>query len=485
MERLRPNDLRDARDVSSYAGECDVLVVGLGIAGACAMMEAVDAGADVIVLERAGGGGGTSANSGGLIYLGGGTPVQEASGFSDTPDEMFRFLVAASGPGADEEKIRPYCDESVALFHWLEEQGLPFKRSFYEEPGMESMTDDCLVFSGGENCTPYASLAVPAPRGHKPQTEGKAGPFLMQKILEATARREARAFTDTLCETLIVESDGRVVGVVARTAGEERCFRARRGVVLAAGGFSTNSEMVARHVPELTPCKPKNATEGDDGRAIRMAQAAHAGTLRMDQAEVALPVTIPNRLGRGLFVNAHAQRFINEDTYYGHIGIEALFGQGGQTWLLVDEPVYEVNMVGMQPTCVGETIAELEAEAGFPTGALQATVDYYNRYAKHGEDPAFGKRPEMVQPIETAPFALLQATPDTCFYACMTLGGLATSPHGAVLDTEGEPIPGLYAAGRTAALFSGRGYAGSGLSLGDGAFFGRRAGAAAASASPV
>lgn len=485
MARNLPTDLREAREVARYDGEADVIVVGLGMAGSCAMMEACDRGAQVLILERAGGGGGTSANSGGLIYLGGGTPVQKAAGFDDDPEEMFKFLVAASGPSADEEKIRPYCDGSVELFHWLEAQGLPFKRSFYQEPSMESPTDDCLVFSGGEDAAPYDRVARPAPRGHKPQVEGKAGPFLMQKILEASQRRPAQVETNTLCETLVVEPDGRVVGVVARTAGEERVFRARRGVVLAAGGFSANSEMVAQHVPQLSGCNPKNATEGDDGRGIRMGQAAGGTTLRMDQAEVALPVTIPYRLGRGIFVNRHGQRFINEDTYYGHIGIEALFGQGGCAWLLVDESSFEVNMVGMQPAFVAETLAELEEEAGFTPGALQMTVELYNRFAAERRDPLFGKRASMLQPIAAQPFALLDARKEHCFYACMTLGGLLTRPGGEVVNPDGDAIPGLYAAGRTTALFAGRGYAGSGISLGDGAFFGRWAGRSAASASPV
>ncbi len=485
MDRLLPTELRDARAVNRTDDEADVVIVGLGIAGACAAMEACDTGADVLVIERAGGGGGTSANSGGLVYLGGGTPVQEAAGFEDTPEEMFKFLVAASGPGADEDKIRTYCEGSVELFHWLENQGLPFKRSFHPEPGMESPTDDCLVFSGGEDAAPFASVARPAPRGHKPRTEGKAGPFLMQRILAATARRPARQVLDTLCETLVVEPDGRVVGVVARTAGEERIFRARRGVILSAGGFSTNSEMVSRHVPQLGPCRPKNATEGDDGRAIRMGEAAGGTLLRMDQAEVALPVTIPHRLGRGVFVNERGQRFINEDTYYGHIGIEALFHQHGRVWLLVDDAIFEVNMVGMQPAHVAESMAELETAGGFPEGALQATVEHYNRYAKEGRDPVFGKRPGMTQALDRPPYALLDARTQSCFYACMTLGGLATRPGGEVIGPDGTVVPGLYAAGRTAALFSGRGYAGSGISLGDGAFFGRLAGRSAAAAAPV
>ena len=480
MTRIQPTQLRDASEIAHFDAEADVIVVGLGCAGSSLLIEACDAGADVLLLERASGGGGTSANSGGLIYLGGGTPVQKAAGFEDDPEEMFKFLVAASSPGADEEKIRLFCEDSVEHFHWFEGQGVPFKRSFHPEPSMEAITDDCLVYSGGEDAWPYDRIARPAPRGHKPQVAGKAGPFFMRKLLEAVERRSARFQWDTLVETLVVQSDGRVVGVVARVAGETRCYRARCGVVLAAGGFSLDEAMVQRHVPQLALCSNKNATEGDDGRGIRMGQGAGGDVVRMDQGEVALPGTIPHRLSRGIYVNARGQRFINEDTYYGHVGIEALFVQEGRVHLLLDEATFERGLVRMEPAFVGETVEEVEREAGFPAGALQATVEFYNRDAGHGEDSQFHKHAECVVPLVTPPFALIDCTPESFIYACMTLGGLRTGVNGEVLTPDGTEIPGLYAVGRTAALFCGRGYAGSGISLADGTYFGRRAGRALA-----
>jgi 3-oxo-5alpha-steroid 4-dehydrogenase len=476
---------RSAREISRYDLEADVVVVGLGMAGACAALEAQRAGSDVLVLERAGGGGGTSANSGGLIYLGGGTPVQKACGFDDTPEEMFRFLMAASQPGAREEKIRLFCEGSVEHFHWLEVQGLPFKRSFYPEPGMESPTDDCLVYSGGEDCHPWSALARPAPRGHKPRTEGKAGPFLMKKVLEAVARRGLRVQTDTRALTLVQEpSDGRIVGVVARRAGESMSVRARRGVVLCAGGFVMNDAMLMRHAPILARCSMRAGVEGDDGCGIRMGQAAGGDVVRMGQGEVALPTTIPNRLGRGIFVNRQGLRFINEDTYYGHIGIESLFRQGGRVYLLLDESTYERGLLGLEATFVAGSIAELEAEAGFPHGSLESTLAFYNQYAARGEDPLFHKRRELLQPLERPPFALVDSSTDAAIYATFTLGGLETGSDGKVLDPDGADVPGLYAAGRTAALFCGSGYPGSGSSLGDASFFGRRAGRAASRSGP-
>ena len=125
------SDVRDAHAVQRWDREVDVVVAGFGCAGACAAIEAAEAGADVLLLERSGGGGGTSAMAGGLIYMGGGTPVQEACGYPDTPEGMFTFLMAACGPAPDETKVRLFCEESVAHFHWLERHGVPFKRSFY------------------------------------------------------------------------------------------------------------------------------------------------------------------------------------------------------------------------------------------------------------------------------------------------------------------------------------------------------------------
>jgi succinate dehydrogenase/fumarate reductase flavoprotein subunit len=467
------------RDVAQWHAEADLVVVGLGMGGVCASLEAAQAGAKVVALERASAGGGTSANSGGLIYLGGGTPVQKAAGFDDSPEEMYRFLCAISQPGPNEERIRYFCEHSVEHFHWLEAQGLPFKRSFYPEPGLESRTDDCLVYSGGEDAAPWKDIARPAPRGHKPQTAGKAGPFLMQRMLAALARSSVRVETDLRAERLVVASDGRVLGVASRRASHDHFARAQRGVVLTAGGFIFDDEMLRFHAPLLLRCSDRNGNPGDDGRGIRMGQAAGGATARMHLGEVALPYTIPCSLARGIYVNARGQRFINEDTYYGHIGIEALFRQGGRVWLLHDATTFARGLLRVTPAVVGETIEEIESEAGFPRGALAATVAYYNEHATQSEDPLFGKRAEMLVPLREAPFALVDCTLENARYASFTIGGLHTGARSEVLDANGAAVPGLYAAGRTAALFCGQGYPGSGISLADASFHGRVAARAA------
>ena len=478
-DELHASDVRPASRVARWDQEADVVVVGLGCAGACAAIAARDAGADVLVLERAASGGGTSALSGGLLYLGGGTPVQKACGFDDTPEEMQRFLVAACGPGVDEAKVRVYCEQSVEHFHWLVRQGVPFKESFWPQPSMEPPGDDCLVYSGGEDAFPFDRIARPAPRAHKPRHPAAAGGFLMQRLLAAVERSGARVVADARCETLVVEADGRVVGLVVRKSGAEWLVGARHGVVLTAGGFANDAAMLARQAPLLSRCSWKLAVEGDDGRAIRMAMGAGADIARMEAGEVALPIAFPNRFGGGILVNRFGQRYVNEDTYAGRIGQETLLRQDGEAWFVADEPIYERDFAGIPATHVEESIADLERGMGLPEGALVATVEFYNRHAARGEDPLLHKKASFLTPLSRAPFAAIDCRPGSLQWATFTLGGLRTAATGEVLDPDGEPIPGLWAAGRTTLGIAAAGYV-SGISLGDATFFGRKAGRGAA-----
>jgi len=200
--------VRRLSETRRFDVETDVLVIGLGCAGASAALEAATAGADVVVAERGSAGGGTSANSGGVIYLGGGTPIQKQCGFEDSPEEMFKYLMASCGQHRDEAKIRAYCDDSVAQYHWLVAQGVPFKPVFYPHYSGEPPTDDGLVFSGSENAAPFREIARPAARGHVPQIPGKAGALLMERLIASLARTPARVLTDSRCEALVVGDDG-------------------------------------------------------------------------------------------------------------------------------------------------------------------------------------------------------------------------------------------------------------------------------------
>jgi 3-oxo-5alpha-steroid 4-dehydrogenase len=469
--------------------QVDVLVVGFGIAGACAAISAAEAGARVLVVERASAPGGSSALSGGEVYLGGGTSVQEACGFEDSADDMFAFLRAALGPHADEEKLRHYCDGSADHFRWLVDHGVDFQHTLYDAPTWMPPTTDGLMWLG-ENSWPFHTLATPAPRGHRPPAPYFAGKVLMDALVAAAQGAGVRTLVDTRVTDLVVE-DGSVVGVRTRQYGEERVLRARRGVVLTTGGFVDNEEMLAEHVPALLG-RGKVSDGLDDGSGILMAQALGAATRRMHAHEVALTV-LPPLAARGILVNAHGQRFVNEDTYPGTVSHAAVAHQPAPYWVIVDETCFEEvpegDLWGVRPAHVAETLAELEDELGMPAGALEATVTAYNRFAAQGEDPYFHKAARWLRPLE-APFAAVDVAAgfnpggrDSAAagdgVAGFTLGGLRTSVDGAVLSLAGEPVPGLWAAGRVTSGIHGDGYI-SGTSLGDGSFFGRRAGRAAA-----
>jgi 3-oxo-5alpha-steroid 4-dehydrogenase len=465
-------------DVPAWTAEADVVVVGLGAAGACAAIEAAAAGASVLVLERAGGGGGTTAVSDGMMYLGGGTALQKACGFEDSVEQMFKYLMASSGPEPDAERIRVYCEESAAHYDWLVGHGVPFKAEFYPErmlaPGEEGLT-----YSGNELVHPFRELAVPAPRAHMPQKEGQAGAFLMEKLIACAERAGVRIETDVLCETLVVDAHGRVVGVYAVCAGEDRYYRARRGLALCAGGFVNNREMIRQHAPELRRARFRAATDGDDGRGIRMGMGAGGAAVRMSMGSVTLPFYPPKSLMCGVFVNAHGQRFMPEDVYQGRAGEIALLKQDGRVWLVLDDECFERPVFAGGEIHAGETPEELERELGLPPGSLEATLAYYNQHAVRGEDPLFHKAPEYVKPLTTPPYGAIDLSWDKAIYAVFTLGGLATNVRAEVLDPDGNPVPGLYAAGRTAASISSPGYS-SGTSIGEATLYGRVAGRNAA-----
>ena len=475
--------VRDPGEIKRWHDEVDVLVVGLGAAGAAAALEASRAGADTLVLERAGGGGGTSAMSGGLLYLGGGTALQKACGFEDSADEMFKYLMASCGEGPDEAKMRLYCEGSVEHYDWIVAQGVPFKPVFYYGCSGEPPTEDGLVWSGSERALPFCELAVPAPRGHVPRMEHQAGPLLMQKLCAAVETSTARIATNHRCTALVQESDGSVIGAIAESFGEVRAIRARSGVILTTGGFINNDEMIQAHQPLVRKCCFRVGAEGDDGSGIRLGVAAGAATIHMDAASISLPATQPWGLKRGILINAQGQRFINEDAYYGRLGEWALYHHGGRAWLIVDDEVFEKPEYPRELAAVGETPAELEKELGLPPGSLESSLALYNRHAEHGEDPLFRKTRDYLKPLTRAPFGAFDCTTESSIYAAFTLGGLWTDPDGRVLDPEGRAIPGLLAAGRATSGLAVGSYS-SGLSLGDGTFFGRRAGRVAAGCPP-
>ena len=290
--------------------EADVVVVGLGAAGACAALEAASAGCSVLVLDRFEGGGAT-ALSGGVVYAGGGTPQQRAAGVTDSPEAMFDYLRTEVIDAVPAATLREFCQGSVAMLAWLEGHGVPFEGSLCPDKTSYPTNRHYLYYSGSELSA--ADVAPPAPRGHRARGRGTSGGLLYARLAAAVRGTGAKVFTQTAARRLVTGPNpegGRVTGVeclslraapgwarlshrilhrwsvkpylyvpkagrvLHRPVGwlEQRYARplrvgAARGVVLAAGGFAANRPMMRSHAPAARGGLPL-ATPGDDGSGI-------------------------------------------------------------------------------------------------------------------------------------------------------------------------------------------------------------------------
>lgn len=465
------------RDVPQWDASADLIVVGTGVAGTAAAIEARRMGADVMLLEKFHVPGGSSSLSGGVCYMGGGTPLQKLLGFSDTTEAMYDYMMAASGLYAQQEKIQHYCEGSLDQFQWMVDNGIVYSHEFSEEKEL-TRGSASLYFSGNERAYPYRDLARPAPRGHLPSAENQTGGRRMMQALLATADKlGVQIKLRVSAERLIVESDGSVSGIQVQDNGVVKHLRARKGVVLAAGGFIHNRDMVKLYAPELYECTAPWGRAGDLGQGILMGMGIGARALRMDQGFAILPLYPAESVLKGIIVNDHGQRFITEDAYYAFVGNDLAFHQNGHGYLIVDKDSdypwpkdFRVSVVAQ-----ANTIAEIETQLKMPPGMLQQTADYYNRHAKVGKDPLFNKGEHYLAPLAKPPFKAYELSRTHSFFVAHTFGGLHTSLDSEVFNVWDQPIPGLYAAGRTAASIPVSPYIGSGVSVGDGVFTGRRA----------
>jgi 3-oxo-5alpha-steroid 4-dehydrogenase len=459
----------------------DVLVVGFGIAGGCAAVEAAAAGASVLVLERAAAAGGTNAMAGGHFYLGGGTVVQRATGFDDNPDDMFAYLMAVT-PAPEADKIRAYAEGSSEHCDWLESLGFEFERSYYPEKAVIQPQTQGLMYTGNEKVWPFRELARPAPRGHKVPVPGDTGGAKL--VIDLLVKRARQLGVDVWYETgatSLVTEDDRVCGAGWRSFDQGGVVRAR-STILATGGFVMNPEMVAEHVPALANKPFVLGTPFDDGLGIRLGVSAGGQALHMNQAFITAPFYPPGQLLTGIIVNRDGNRFVAEDSYHSRTSGFVLEQPGSAAFLIVDSAHMAYPVMPLVPFVDGwETVAEMARALGIPAGHLAETLRAYNAAAARGEDPEFRKHPDWLEPQDTGPWGAFDLTLGRAMYTGFTLGGLRCTVDGQVQRADGSVIAGLYAAGACASNIAqdSKGYS-SGIQLGEGSFFGRRAGRHAA-----
>jgi 3-oxo-5alpha-steroid 4-dehydrogenase len=517
-----------------------VVVVGFGAAGACAALEAAEAGADVVVLDRFCGGGAT-ALSGGVVYAGGGTAQQQAAGVSDSPEAMFGYLSLEVGDAVSPATLREFCTGSPAMLAWLEDHGVPFEGSLCPDKTSYPTNRHYLYYSGSE--LSVGDVTHAAPRGHRARGRGTSGHLLFARLERAVRGSGARVLRQTAARRLVADPAGRIVGVECRTLrgapgwaaaahrvlhrwsakpylylpklgrvlhlwvarlegryGRPLLVAARGGVVLAAGGFVANRPMMREHAPAYRGGLPL-ATPGDDGSGIRLGTEAGGATAFLDRVSVWRFLSPPPALLRGVLVDRDGRRVCDESRYGAAIG-EAVMSRGGQAWLLVDRATAAEARRQLRGSTLwfqrlqawylltagrvsAPTLAGLAARTGVDPAGLAATLNAYNAAASAGRADPAGKPAGLVRAQDRPPYSLIDCSvrPRLAYPAPMlTLGGLVVAEQtGQVRRTDGSAVPGLYAAGRTAVGICSHCYV-SGLSLADCVFSGRRAGRHAAAA---
>lgn len=518
----------------SWDLQADVVVVGFGAAGACAALEAAAAGADVLVLDRFGGGGAT-ALSGGVVYAGGGTPQQDQAGVADSVDEMVSYLSAEVGDAVRPATLREFCAGSAEMIGWLGGHGVPFDGSLCPDKTSYPTNRHYLYYSGSE--LSLANLAKPAPRGHRAVGKGTSGKVLYARLAEAVTSAGVCFVPQSRAVKLAID-DGAVTGVECQSfraapwwarashhalsrlgrkpylyaGGLGRRFYqpvnwleqryagplrvgARQGVVLASGGFVANRAMMRQHAPAFRGGLALG-TPGDDGSGIQLGAAAGGATRFLDHVSCWRFITPPSAFARGLLVDTAGQRLCDESRYGAAIGEAMVLHHDRRAWLLLDKPLVSASWQQLRGSTLwfqllqavylltrakvsGPTLAAVAARAGIDPDGLAATVANYNEAAVAGNPDPAGKPADLVRPLDQPPYSLVDVSvrPRPAYPAPMlTLGGLTVAEDtGQVLRADGSPIPGLYAAGRTAVGLCSNSYV-SGLSLADCVFSGRRAG---------
>jgi 3-oxo-5alpha-steroid 4-dehydrogenase len=283
--------------------------------------------------------------------------------------------------------------------------------------------------------------------------------------------------------------------------GERVLYRARRGVVLATGGFIHNTAMVARHLPRHAVAIPLGAASCD-GSGIRMGAAAGAKLARMDSVDSSRNLLVPKSFVSGVLLNQKGERFIAEDSYAATIGREIIERQDGKAWLILDAALHRAAWAAVAPWRPlilryrlraltplmfarrrGRTLEALAAKCGLPAEQVRRSVEAFNAAARKGADP-LGRLKANLRPLGAGPYYAIDCATDSAGYppTSFTLGGLVVDEaSGQVVDAAGQPLPGLFAAGRAAVGLPSNFYV-SGLSIADCVFSGRRAGAAVAGA---
>ncbi|MEQ6900410.1 FAD-binding protein [Nocardioides sp. YIM 152588] len=542
--------------------EVDFVVVGSGGGGLVAAITAADAGLETIVVEKMPVVGGSTGMSGGVLWLPD-NPLMREAGVADSVEDglaHFEAVVGDVGPASSDARREAYIVEGNAMVEELRAKGVRFLRAdgyadYHSDakgghergrsiepapfdaarlgelqdnviPGLASSIG-MVVLTNELRSIQYfnrslRSLLV-AIRVFartmlakvRRRTVLSNGAALVGNLLAIAADRGIPVWREAPLSELVVE-DGRVVGAVVVHEGAPTRIRARRGVLLAAGGFGHNAEMRGRYGGDQpNDGRYSFANPGDTGEVLEMAVGLGARTAQMDEAWW-LPSAVPQLAGstlgqarhrpRAILVNTEGRRFVSEADSMMVVGKAIYAESGGRCWAITDDVYRRRYANGKERPGVlpeewvteglvkrSDTLEGLAAQIEVDPAVLAETVARYNADAVRGDDPQFGrgrtayhrcmgdtgKGPNpSVDAVATAPFYATEIIPADVG----TSGGVLTDEHGRVIGADEQPIPGLYATGNLTAGVMGRSYLGAGASIASTMVFGYTAAKHAATA---
>ena len=469
----------------------DVIIVGSGAVGVAAGIEAREAGAQVIVLEKEAHLGGAAAISGGGCCMVG-TPLQRQKNIEDSPDLAFQDWVDFGSGSADEKWVRFYLERSCReLCQWGSDRGVNWVALNHQEGNT-------------------------VPRWHRPEGGGGG---LWHALYHTALERGVESWNlSTAVKELIVEG-GKVVGVLVEKSASGAVQEYYAGaVVMGTGGFASNIDMVREYRPDLKEHRILEGSHigatGDGHRIVQQVGGilTHMGNIWFYIYAIPDHRDPKNKRGlvvRGMpdaiWVNMQGRRFHNEDLSGGKSGTSAVMAQSpAHCWAVIDgsmrqnvtvsdgyyhlpgtsNPDYEkvAELLDVSPYVKrGDTLGDLARQMEIPEDVFREAVDRYNSYIDDALDrePDFGRLLGGRHQIQEPPFYAFNYVP----LARKNFGGVKTNLRCQVVNKHYEPIPGLYAAGELAGMAGGHinGKAGlEGTMLGPSLFSGRAAGAWAA-----
>ena len=410
--------------------EADLVIVGTGFAGLAATLTARELGLSVLLLEKMPVAGGNS-----IIAGGGANAVdplrQKRQGIEDSIDLHFSQTMAGGDNINDPDKVRYMVDHALAdCINYLEHLGV--------------IWPDKVVRGFGSLYERTHYLGTYTDRQGKKWTHGAAN---IRAMLDQMKKIGQEILFRHKITRIIREKplDGSVLGVEADTSGARQSFKARKGVILASGGFGANLEWVVKHDCRLANTATSNH-RGATGECIKLAEDIGADTLHMDyiqaiphevrapfkamffQIESAEVRKVSNSMPYRIFVNREGNRFVDEGARRDVIK----FAGCAQPLF---EPMKRIE---------ADSIEELESKLGLPKGSLTETVKKYNTACETGKDWEFGKDPTILTPLKAGPFRAISKA----IMRHHTMGGLLVKgTTGQVIDRWGKVIPGLFAAG--------------------------------------